>query len=83
MTPPMKNRQYPDLVSLDDIIDAVKLESAHGAHRQIGFDKKALTRSVPEQRDQLRSETRRPVPARVLRTRLPPRVRLVQRAEAF
>jgi hypothetical protein len=54
MTPPMKNRQYPDLVSLDDIIDAVKLESAHGAHRQIGFDKKALTRSVSEQRDQLR-----------------------------
>jgi hypothetical protein len=29
MTPPMKNRQYPDLLFMHDVIDTVELEPMH------------------------------------------------------
>src|SRR5438128_8748461 len=57
--------------------------AAPGARPQTGFEGAGLNRSAPEPRDQPRSETLRPIPAGVLRTKSRRQAPLVQRGEAF
>ena len=46
VTPPMKDRQNPNLFMLDDVVNAVELEAMqmHAARRQIGLDAAMLSR---------------------------------------
>ena len=82
----VKDREYPQFLFADDVIDSIELEAMYRrpAHvRKSDSNEAAPTRSALQLRDQLRLETHRLNPAGVPHTRLQLQARLVQRAEAF